>query len=176
MSSLQAISYLGAAVTAGGSAPALNPVYESTEALQSAVGQGRLMDFDSPGNTNRGVRAMLTAGINGDDDETAIEDLYLLMPLDLDGKPRVLVEPIGSITWTAGATSFPGGRTGEKVAKAGSLGGTGRLKTRTGIEIEIANAQPAIATIYDIGPGRWLFRVPRVGTATGVSLLGATWR
>jgi hypothetical protein len=154
-------------------------MYEDVAAIGDALNtQAVLMDFDSPGNASRGIRAMLTCAIDGSEDETAIEDLYLVTPAHTasDGKNRVLVEPIGTLTWTAGATAVDGGRLGEKLPKAVVLSGEGRLATRTGIEVGVANANPAIATIYDVGPSRYLLRVPRVGTATGVSPMGATWR
>ncbi|UYV13758.1 MAG: hypothetical protein NCW75_05600 [Phycisphaera sp.] len=182
MSSAQTIAYLAtaaSAITVGGSAPTVAPMYESVEALQAALDtQAVLMDFENAGNNSRGIRALLTAGIEGAEDETAIEDLYLVTPASTaaDGKNRVMVEPIGSLTWTASATAVDGGRSGEKVPKSVSTSGTGRLASRTGIEIAVASALPAVATIYDIGPVRYLLRVPRVGTATGISPMGATWR
>lgn len=179
MSNSQAIRYLSEDSVTANSAATVKPMYESVDALRKELDtQAVLMDFGSPGNAHRDLRALLDAGVEGNDGQTALEDLYLITPVSTtNGEPtKISVEPLGTITWTAGPNDVLGGRDNEKIPKALTVVDNGRLATRTGFSIDVASAEPAKATIYDIGPSQFLLRVPYTDTAAGISPMGATWR
>ncbi len=173
-----------AALTTAQPQPTLNSMYETLDALRAAAPNAVLLKMGDPGGPNaRTLRARLTVGITDAEDEVVQEELYLVSPCNIrtggSTSESVLVERIASISWTAGAQTVAGGRSGERLPKTAVLSNTGRLASITGVEVAGAGSDPELVTVYDVGPGTYLLRslVQGSGTpANNFSPLGSRWQ
>ena len=128
---------------------------------------------------DREIRYSLSAALVGAEDTDATEDLYLVSWSGLDGSDGLLVEHVGTTTWTASTTAIPsaqGGRANHKFAKTAAFASTGLVESRTGKAANPVSVIPAMLEVFDTGPYAALLRVFRKGTATSVAPIDRRWR
>lgn len=146
--------------------------------LNASAAIAAVVPFTEPGGASY-QRVSLGMAINGADNTTVLESLYLVKPSHLLGVEGVIVERVGTITWTSGGVQIPiaqGGVASYNNAKAAAIVSDGLLEARTGSVPAAISRAPASVEIPDVAEALALVRVVYRGSAAGALAFSSRWK
>ncbi len=152
-----------------------NTAYNSLDEI-AAIAGAVLVRFEEPMEA-RYIRVNFYPVGVGSDNETFRDDVYAVLPSDLDGTRKYELQYMGQAPGSIGTDPVAGGRAGHKHAKTCTWSTSGYAEALSGGMLEVkpfpagtgGQANPAGFAVHDIGHAVGLLVVPAKGAATPVT-------
>lgn len=151
-------------------------------ALNASATVASAIDLTQEG-PDRPLRASLGVTMNGSENNTADERIYLARRCRLEGgaspTPAMEMELIGSVVWTCGPTALAtnvGAHTSHKSAKGAAVTASGLMAARANRAPLAVNQDPAKVELFDVGDADYIVRVLKATSVTNVRPMHRLWR